>query len=93
MHLLNANYMFEIFESHAKTSYFRFTFIFSLLLLNLKLERLSSRRLFLFIKKKVSYKFFYLKFVFSKKSTNIDEIFTVDLTLTTVKILSISVAF
>ena len=52
MHLLNANYMFEILNRMLKRVILDLcTFIFSLLLLNLKLERLSSRRSFLFIKK------------------------------------------
>ena len=56
MHLLNANYMFEILNRMLKRVILDLcTFIFSLLLLNLKLERLSSRRSFLVIKK-VSYK-------------------------------------
>ena len=61
MHRLNANYMFEILNRVLKGLILDLCiFIFSLLILSLKLEGLLSRRWLLFMKKIVSYKTVYL---------------------------------
>ena len=61
MHRLNANYMFEILNRVLKGLILDLCiFIFSLLILSLKLEGLLSRRWLLFMKKRVSYKTVYL---------------------------------